>query len=131
MIRTKDFAAVINAKLASNPDLAAAVENESFNSDIAMKVYEARNALGLTQQQLADRAGTHQSVISRIEDADYDGHSLTLLKRVAEALGRQLRIEFAAAPESSRLVNEKPKRAVSNAKPKVVPKKKVKAQSEE
>lgn len=90
MIRTKDFAAVINAKLASNPDLAAAVENESFNSDIAMKVYEARNALGLTQQQLADRAGTHQSVISRIEDADYDGHSLTLLKRVAEALGGQL-----------------------------------------
>jgi ribosome-binding protein aMBF1 (putative translation factor) len=98
MGRTKNFADFIRAKLAANPELAEAVEDESFNAYIAMQVYEARTAAGLTQKQLAERAGTKQSVISRIEDADYDGHSLSLLKRIARALGMKLRVEFCASP---------------------------------
>lgn len=97
MARTKDFAQIIRAKLAANPDLAEAVENESFISNVAMQVYEARSEAGLTQKQLADRLGTHQSVISRIEDADYDGHTLATLKRLAQALGKKLRVEFYAS----------------------------------
>ena len=98
MGRTKNFADFIRAKLAANPDLAEAVEDESFNAHIAMQVYEARTVAGLTQKQLAERAGTQQSVISRIEDADYEGHSLSLLKRIARALGKKLRVEFYARP---------------------------------
>jgi ribosome-binding protein aMBF1 (putative translation factor) len=99
MGRTKNFADVIRAKLAANPDLAEAVEDESSNAHIAMQVYEARTAAGLTQKQLAERVGTQQSVISRIEDADYDGHSLSLLKRIARALGKKLLVEFYASPK--------------------------------
>jgi transcriptional regulator with XRE-family HTH domain len=80
--------------LATNPGLAEFVESESFNADVATKAYAARTAAGLTQKQLADRVGTQQSVISRIEDADYEGHGLDLLKRVASALSLDLRIEF-------------------------------------
>jgi transcriptional regulator with XRE-family HTH domain len=98
MARTRDFAEVIRGKLAADPDLAAVVEDESFSADIAMKVYEARMAARLTQKQLAIRVGTHQSVISRLEDADYDGHSLSLLKKIASALGKKLRVEFYAPP---------------------------------
>jgi predicted transcriptional regulator len=47
-------------------------------------------AAKLTQKQLAALVGTQQSVISRIEDADYDGHSLTMRKRIAVALKKQL-----------------------------------------
>jgi transcriptional regulator with XRE-family HTH domain len=94
MARTKNFAAFIRAKLAADPDLAEAVEAESFNLDIAGKVYEARVAAGLTQRQLADLIGTQQSVISRIEDADYDRHTLGTLKKIASALGKRLRVEF-------------------------------------
>ena len=83
MGRTKNFADVIRAEMAADPALAEAMENESFNSDIAMKVYDLRKEAGLTQKELADRIGTRQSVISRLEDADYGGHSLAVLKRIA------------------------------------------------
>lgn len=87
---------MIRAKLAASPELAQAVEDESFNAGIAQQVYSLRTKANLTQKQLAVLVGTQQSVISRIEDADYDGHSLTLLKRIARALRRQLKVEFFA-----------------------------------
>ena len=49
-----------------------------------------RKKAGLSQQQLAELVGTTQSVISRLEDSDYDGHSLTMLDRIARALGKKL-----------------------------------------
>lgn len=76
------------------------VEEESFNADIAQQVYDLRTEAKLTQKQLADMVSTQQSVISRIEDADYDGHSLALLKRIARALKRRLKVDFCAQPIS-------------------------------
>src|SRR5258708_207026 len=95
-MRTRNFGDVLRAKLAANPELAKAVQEESFNSDIAQQVYELRAEAGLTQKALADLVGTQQSVISRIEDADYDGHSLTMLKRIADAVHRRLKVDFCA-----------------------------------
>jgi DNA-binding XRE family transcriptional regulator len=92
--RTRNFGDVIRAKLAANPELAKAVDEESFNADIAQQVYDLRREAKLTQKELAELVGTQQSVISRIEDADYDGHSLTMLKRIASALNRRLKVEF-------------------------------------
>lgn len=60
-------------------------------------IYDARTAAGLTQKALADLIGTDQSVISRLEDADYEGHSLTMLRRIASALGKRLDIRFVDA----------------------------------
>jgi transcriptional regulator with XRE-family HTH domain len=104
MGRTRNFADVIRAKMAADPALAEAVEEESFNADVAMKVYELRTEAELTQKQLAELIDTQQSVISRIEDADYDGHSLGLLRRIARALGRKLRVEFYACQVPASIV---------------------------
>jgi predicted transcriptional regulator len=49
-----------------------------------------RTAADLSQKDLAQRVGTTQSVISRLEDADYDGHSLSMLERIAHALGHRV-----------------------------------------
>lgn len=95
MKTTKDLAEVIRNKLASDPGLAAAVEAERVNADVGSLIYAARTAAGLTQQQLADRVGMHQSAIARLEDADYDGHSLRTLERIASALGKRIEIAFA------------------------------------
>jgi transcriptional regulator with XRE-family HTH domain len=70
------------------------VEEESFNADVATEIYEARKNAGLTQRQLAEKIGTHQSVIARLEGSDYDGQSLAMLKRIAKALGKRLRVGF-------------------------------------
>src|SRR5262249_14137072 len=94
--RTRNLGDVIRAKLSANPELAKAVEEESFKSDIAKQVYNLRTKAGLTQRQLADVVGTRQTVTSRIEDPNYDGHSLAMLKRIANALQRQLKVTFEA-----------------------------------
>jgi ribosome-binding protein aMBF1 (putative translation factor) len=53
-----------------------------------------REGAGLTQAELAKRIGTQPSQISRIEDADYTGHSVETLRRIATALNATLHIEL-------------------------------------
>jgi transcriptional regulator with XRE-family HTH domain len=53
-----------------------------------------RQRAGLSQAELAKRIGTTQSVISRLEDADYEGHSLAMLNRIAAAVERRVEIRF-------------------------------------
>lgn len=74
---------------------AAEIERERTNAEVAQLIYERRTAAGLTQKDLAQLVGTTQSVISRLEDADYEGHSLTMLQRIAAALGQRISIDMA------------------------------------
>jgi ribosome-binding protein aMBF1 (putative translation factor) len=60
------------------------------------KIRVLRERAGLTQAQLAERIGTQPSQISRIEDADYAGHSVKTLRRIAKALHATLRIDLVA-----------------------------------
>ena len=54
--------------------------------------------------KLAELVNTTQSVISRLEDADYDGHSLSMLNRIAEALKQKLTVVMTAQdPETGAL----------------------------
>jgi DNA-binding XRE family transcriptional regulator len=69
-------------------------EEEVANAELARKVYDLRTEAGLTQKELAKRVGTTASVISRLEDADYDGHSMAMLRRIASALGKRVEIRF-------------------------------------
>jgi ribosome-binding protein aMBF1 (putative translation factor) len=69
-----------------NPAVQLELQQEIINRDVAAKIYKLRHSEGLSQAELARRIGTTQSVISRLEDADYDGHSLSMLKRIAAAL---------------------------------------------
>ncbi len=94
MTKTKDFAKVIQRRLAGGSKLRADVEQELLHFSIGALLYEQRSKAGLTQKELAEMADTHQSVIARLEDADYSGHSLTMLARIAAALGAELKIEF-------------------------------------
>jgi DNA-binding XRE family transcriptional regulator len=73
---------------------ADALEAEREIADIARKIYGLRSSAGLTQGELAKRVGTSPSVISRLEDADYAGHSLAMLRRVAAALNVRVEIQF-------------------------------------
>ena len=80
--------------LRNKPARQASVEEEMANMEIARKIYDLREAAGLTQRQLAALVGTTASVICRLEDADYEGHSLAMLNRIAAALGKRVRIDF-------------------------------------
>jgi DNA-binding XRE family transcriptional regulator len=69
------------------PEMMAMLEEELVNAELSRLVYDLRVGAKLTQAQLAKRVGTTQSVISRLEDADYEGHSLAMLRRIAQAVG--------------------------------------------
>lgn len=73
---------------------ADAFEAELANADVARKLYDLRTKANLTQGELAKLVGTSTSVISRLEDADYEGHSLAMLKRIAAALDKRVEIRF-------------------------------------
>ncbi|HLK20101.1 MAG TPA: XRE family transcriptional regulator [Bryobacteraceae bacterium] len=70
------------------------LEEARANEEIARKIQELRAAAALTQTQLAKLIGTTASVICRLEDADYDGHSLAMLRRIAGALNQRVEIRF-------------------------------------
>ena len=92
---TKNFAEVIRAELSVDSDMAKEVAEEFFQAAVAQQVYKLRTNANLTQKELAKLAGTPQSTISRLEDADYEGHLLSILLQIAFALKKELKIEFA------------------------------------
>jgi ribosome-binding protein aMBF1 (putative translation factor) len=61
---------------------------------VAQTIYDARTKAGLSQSELAALIGSKQPVIARLEDADYEGHSLTMLQRIAAALEQRLELRF-------------------------------------
>lgn len=73
---------------------AEAFEAELANTEVARKIYDLRTQANLTQGELAKLVGTSTSVISRLEDADYEGHSLAMLRRIAGALNKRVEIRF-------------------------------------
>ena len=70
--------------------------------DVAIKLASLRKASGLSQKQLAKRVGTSQQQISRLESHSYEGHSLSMLRRVAEVLGATVHVEI-QPPKTGRL----------------------------
>jgi ribosome-binding protein aMBF1 (putative translation factor) len=72
--------------------------------DLALLVREMREGSGLTQAELAKKVGTTQSVIARLENAEYAGHSLTMLERIATVCGVALKLRAEKKPNFEREV---------------------------
>ena len=72
----------------------ATLEEERANAEIARSIYKLRTDAGLSQRELAKLVGTSASAICRLEDADYEGHSLGMLRRIAAALNKRVEIRF-------------------------------------
>lgn len=94
MAKTSDALKIIDKLTGNDPELENLVREASLNAVVAQLIYEARTTRGLTQKELADRIGTKQSAIARLEDADYDGHSLSMLQKIAGALNQRIEIKF-------------------------------------
>src|SRR5215510_9743999 len=77
-----------------DPELRDAIRLQKQNIIVGQEIYAARASAGLSQAQLAKLVKTTQSVISRLEDADYEGHSFAMLQRIAIALEQRLQIRF-------------------------------------
>lgn len=93
--RTSDAVEILETRyLKNDPEMSRMVDEERANMDVARKICDLREKAGLSQRALAKLVGTTASVICRLEDADYNGHSLAMLNRIAAALDRRLDIRF-------------------------------------
>jgi DNA-binding XRE family transcriptional regulator len=93
--RTTDGIKILHKRFyAGHPERLVALEEARANDEVAREIRTLRKQAGLTQKQLAALVGTTHSVISRLEDADYGGHSMAMLRRIAAALNKQVEIRF-------------------------------------
>ena len=86
---------------AGKPNRIAELEEARANDDIARQISALRTKAGLTQKELAKLIGTTPSVICRLESADYAGHSLAMLRRIATALKKRIEIRFVPLRKSA------------------------------
>jgi ribosome-binding protein aMBF1 (putative translation factor) len=94
MARTKNALKILEKVTGKDPVLRSEIANARINLRVARMIHDSRIKAGLSQRQLADLIGSKQPVIARLEDADYEGHSLSMLQRIAEALEQRLELRF-------------------------------------
>jgi ribosome-binding protein aMBF1 (putative translation factor) len=92
--KTSDAVQILDRQIGDNAELRQDAEEALVNAEVAQQIYHVRTKAKLTQKQLAGLVGTTQSVIARLEDAHYEGHSLSMLQRIASALHKRLEIRF-------------------------------------
>ena len=75
-------------------------------NSVARQILALREKAGLTQRELAKKVGTTPSAISRLESAGYQGHSVSMLRKLAEALNTTLHIRFERNSEHAQAPSE-------------------------
>lgn len=92
-LRQRKLASLSEADQAAYAQESAAAETRL---DLAEALYRARQTAGLSQSELARRAGTTQAQISLVENGGRTPR-LETLRRIAEALGLTLTVELKPA----------------------------------
>ena len=85
-----------------DPDFAERYERAGEAWDVALQLTSLREQAGLSQTQLARKLKTTQQQVSRLESPAYEGHSLSMLRRVAAALHARVRVVLEPLPAASK-----------------------------
>jgi len=94
MLKTDNAHEIIDKQIGDDRQMRQRIEREIVNARVAQTIYDTRKEAGLSQRDLAKLIGTSHSTIVRLEDSDYTGHSLTMLTRIATALGKRVNISL-------------------------------------
>ena len=84
-----------------DPVFAERFERAGEAWDVALHLAALRKRAGLSQKELARKLKTTQQQISRLESPGYEGHSLSMLRRVARVLNAQVRVVFETREKAS------------------------------
>jgi transcriptional regulator with XRE-family HTH domain len=86
-----------------DPGFAGRFEKAGEAWEVALQIAALREKAGLSQKDLARKLHTSQQNISRLESPAYEGHSLSMLRRVADLLGATVRVTIAPKEETAPL----------------------------
>ena len=95
--KSADAVKILNRMMDGNRQLRRLSDEAVMNAEVAQLIHDVRTKAKFTQKQLAGLVGTTQSVIARLEDADYEAHSLSMLQRVAATVNKRLEVRFVPA----------------------------------
>ena len=98
--KTTDLVGILQDRYFSSPEAQVGLEEARASAQVARQIRALRTDAGLTQRELAAMIGTQHTAICRLEDDDYEGHSLSMLRRIAKALGKRVEIHFVPDPEA-------------------------------
>ena len=87
-----------------DPDFAERFKRAGEAWDVALQLTALREKAGLSQRDLARKLHTSQQQISRLESPSYEGHSLSMLRRVAEVLGVTVRVTLAPKGDTGPMI---------------------------
>jgi transcriptional regulator with XRE-family HTH domain len=90
-------------KQLQDPTFAARFKSAGNAWDVALQIAALREQAGLSQKELAKLLKTSQQQISRLESPGYEGHSLSMLRRVAGVLHARVRVVFEPAEGTERM----------------------------
>ena len=83
----------VKKQILQSPEVKAEYDKLKILYDIKREIIKLRLDQGLSQKELADKVGTKQSAISRLESGEYNP-SVEFLSKVANALGKELEVKF-------------------------------------
>ena len=87
-----------------DPDFAERFKRAGEAWDVALQISALREKAGLSQKDLARKLKTSQQQISRLESPSYEGHSLSMLRRVANVLGATVHVTLAPKGEAEPMI---------------------------
>ncbi|ETF11598.1 helix-turn-helix domain-containing protein [Lactiplantibacillus plantarum] len=87
--------AYVTERSKKNPDFAKLVEQENINLEVAVKVRDLRENMGMSQRAFASLIGKPQSTIARIENGSMNA-STKVLSEIAQATNQRLTIQFSS-----------------------------------
>lgn len=85
-----------------NPEVKAEYDTLQPEYDIIQAMIDARVQQNMTQKDLSAKTGITQADISRIENGTRNP-SLSMVKKLAQGLGMQLKLEFVPMPTKNKM----------------------------
>jgi ribosome-binding protein aMBF1 (putative translation factor) len=99
MARRKTLLEELREEIAASPVMSEVYQREVQRLRLANQILEVRQRAGLSQEALAERIGTKQSAVARMERGDYMGYTVSTLAKIAAAADSSLDVRF--VPRSS------------------------------
>ncbi len=94
MKKTTDALEIINNLIGQDTQMQQMVIESYLNAEVGQLIYDARNQVGLTQQQLAEMIGVERSIIDDLEAGDYEDNALIMLQKVTVVFKQRIKIEL-------------------------------------
>ena len=97
--RVSDAVELMDRWYGNIPNWDEMVAEEEFKMQVGQALYDLRNAVGMSQTDLARLIGANQATLSKVENADYNGNTIEVLKRVCFALHTKISVSCPVAPD--------------------------------